>query len=79
MIPHVAASEPITGHTYRHMIFVAEHAATCRVTSSNFVPIQCPVRRDNRARNTLRLGEAHQATLSRYSVLQHLCPSAYRP
>jgi hypothetical protein len=41
MFPHVAASQPITGHVYRHMIFVAEHSATCRGTSSNFVPIQC--------------------------------------
>jgi hypothetical protein len=39
MFPHVAASQLITGHMYRH-IFVAEHAATCRGTSSNFVPIQ---------------------------------------
>jgi hypothetical protein len=36
MFPHVAASRPITGHVYRHTIFVAEHAGT----SSNFVPIQ---------------------------------------
>jgi hypothetical protein len=36
MFSHVAASQPITGH----MMFVAEHAATCRGTSSNFVPIQ---------------------------------------
>jgi hypothetical protein len=40
MFPHVAASQPMTGH----MVFV----------------------------------EAHQATLSRYSVPQHLCPSAYK-
>jgi hypothetical protein len=37
MFSHVAASQPITGHK----IFVAEHSATCRGTSSNFVPIQC--------------------------------------
>jgi hypothetical protein len=36
MFPHVAASQPITGH----MICVAGHAATCRGTSK-FVPIQC--------------------------------------
>jgi hypothetical protein len=41
MYSHVAASEPITGHMHWHMIFVAEHAATCRGTSSNFVPRQC--------------------------------------
>jgi hypothetical protein len=35
--PHVVASQPITGR----MIFVAEHAETCRGTSSSFVPIQC--------------------------------------
>jgi hypothetical protein len=41
MFSHVAASQKITGQMYRHMIFVAEHSATCRGTSSNFVPIQC--------------------------------------
>jgi hypothetical protein len=41
MFPHVAASQPITGHMYRHVIFIAEHAGTCRDTSSNFVPILC--------------------------------------
>jgi hypothetical protein len=36
MFLHAATSQPITGHMYRHMIFVAEHAGI----SSNFVPIQ---------------------------------------
>jgi hypothetical protein len=41
MLRRVAASQPINGHMYRYMIFVAEHTATCRGTSSSFVPIQC--------------------------------------